>query len=130
MTDPIPLAALMPEELINRARPVGAISHGISYIMEVQALCLDRDGGTWVKATATATPLKRPIRGYISIRREEDESLMLFGFDDPYLTFALSIFEPSAMRRKGYIPIDIIEPNLTHIGEYIPEGEEDEHHIQ
>lgn len=119
--------AEMPPKYIRNERPVGAIRTGISYLIDLKDICLDRDGGTWVKAVARAVPLKKHVRGYLAIRREEDESLLLFGFDDPYLTFALSIHESDGMKRKGYIPVHMIDPFLTTIGDVVPESEHDEH---
>lgn len=127
MSDTPTFPAEMPPEYIRNERPVGAIAHGTPYLIDMKEICLDRDGGTWVKATGRAVPLRRHIKGYLAIRMEDDGSLLLYGFDDPYLTFALSIHESDNMKRKGYIPVHLIDPFLTTIGEVVPESEHDEH---
>lgn len=119
--------ATMPDELVRSERPVAAISPGITYVIEQSSIMLDRDGGTWVKATTRCIPRHKSVRGYVSVRREDDGSLLLFGLDDPYMSFMLSIFEASSMKRKGYIPIDLIDPSLTAIGNHTPEEENYDH---
>lgn len=119
--DTIP--APMPAEFVKAVRPPAALKPHLTYAIEVDHVVVDRDGGTWVSPKASIYPNVRTPRNYVSIKADENHALTLFNFPDG-LAFTVSGYDATQMKRRGYIPVFEIEPDI------IPDRDisEDYHH--